>query len=91
MENTQEWSGHEESFEEFPTMTEDEERKQKECRARKLQSLFENAEKAVENYNSLLEKRRAAMGNRKYDQETWTLGLKDRKKPEGSKATASRM
>lgn len=80
MDSTQKWFDHEEIIEKSTTMTEDEERKQKEYRARKLQHLFENAEKAVENYKQLLEKRRNEMGNRKYDKETWTLGLTDRKK-----------
>ena len=79
MDNTQKWSDDGENIEKSTMMSEDEERKQ-EYRARKLQSLFENADKAVENYKNLLEKRQGAMGNRKYNQETWTLGLKDRKK-----------
>ena len=80
MENIQKWSDHEEIIEKPTTMTEDKERKQKEYRARKLQHLFENAEKAVENYKQLLEKKRNDTGNSKYDKETWTLGLTDRKK-----------
>lgn len=89
MDSTQKWSDDEASIEKVAMMNDDEERKQKEYRARKLQDLYENAEKAVENYKNLLEKRRGAMSNKKYDQETWTLGLKDRKKSDIVKATAS--
>ena len=80
MDNTQKYTDHDEITEKYTTMTEDEERKQKEFRARKLQHLFENAEKAVEDYKQLLEKRRAEVGNRKYNKESWKLGLTDRKK-----------
>ena len=76
MENTQKWSDHEEFSEKYTTLTEEEERKQKEFRARKLQDLFDNAERAVENYKQLLERRRNEMGNRNFNKDSWTLGLK---------------
>lgn len=86
MDNTQKSSDFGESIEKSTAINE-EERKQKEQRARKLQALLENAEKAVEGYQQLLAKRRREMGNRKYDKDTWTFGLIDRKKKlEGFKA-----
>lgn len=80
MDNAQKWADDGESIEKSTMMTEDEEREHKEYRARKLQDLLENAEKSVENYKNLLEKRRGAMVSRKYNRDTWSLG-KDRKKP----------
>lgn len=61
MDDTQKWSDLEGSIEKS-AMTEEEEKKQKERKARKLQVIVESAEMVLEGNRQLLEKRQAEMG-----------------------------